>query len=143
MSRYLEVGADGRAITIESDETYDMVMPIYPMGVQESLTVAAPAVSLNCYLTDLDATAQGVAATLADGAVNGQMKCIQASVVSGGTTNVTLASAESASLDVITFTVIGDRVLLCWFDQDDDGAGYWKILARSDTDGDLDTPTVG
>jgi len=70
------------------------------------------------------------------------MKLVQASVVSGGAVTLTLTSAESASLNVITYSVIGDRALLMWFDQDDDGTGYWKILARSDTDGDLDTPTV-
>ena len=142
--RHLEIGSDGRGIIIESvlSGTTDFVMPIYPVGVQEALTTAAPAVSIAKYFTELDATAQGVAATLADGSINGQMKRVQASVVSGGAVTLTLASAESASLDVITFTVIGDRVDLMWFDQDDDGAGYWSILALSDTDGDVDTPTV-
>ena len=140
--RNIVIGADGRGITVETDESYDLVMPIYPIGVQETLTAATPAVSLDCYLTDLDATSNGVAATLADGAVNGQMKKVQASVVSGGAVTLTLASAESASLDVITFTVIGDYALLMWYDQDDDGTGYWKILERNDEDGDIDTPTV-
>lgn len=142
MQRIIDIGGDGRVFTIVSDETYELVHGIYPIGVQETLTAATPAVSLGCYLTDLDATSNGVAATLADGAVHGQLKCVQASVVSGGAVTLTLTSAESASLNVITFTVIGDRCLLMWFQPTPSDTGYWKILSRSDTDGDLDTPTV-
>lgn len=140
--RHFEIGSDGRFLTVETDQSYDLTSPLFPIGVQEVLTAASPAVSLNCYLSVLDATSNGVAATLADGAVNGQMKKVQASVVSGGAVTLTLASAESASLDVITFTVIGDYAILIWYDQDDDGNGYWKILERNDEDGDVDTPTV-
>ncbi len=140
--RHFEIGSDGRWLTVETDESYDLVLPLYPIGVQETLTAAAPAVSLDCYLTDLDSTSNNVAATLADGAVHGQIKKVQASVVAN-TTTLTLSSAESTSLDVITFTVIGDYALLMWYDQDADGTGYWKILERNDEDGDIDTPTVG
>ncbi len=137
-----EIGADGRWLTVETNESYDLVPAIYPMGVQETLTATTPACSLGKYLTDLDSNGNNVVSTLADGAVHGQMKKVQASVVDN-TTSVTLASPESASLDIITFTIIGDWVLLQWYDQDDDGDGYWKILERNDEDGDVDTPTVG
>ncbi len=140
--RNFEIGADGRWLTVESDASYDLAPMLYPMGVQETVVAAAPACNLGKYLTDLDSNATNVAATLADGAVHGQMKLVQASVVDN-TTTLTLDSAESTSLDVITFTVIGDRALLQWYDQDDDGAGYWKILELSDEDFTLDTPTVG
>lgn len=140
--RNFEIGADGRWLTVETNETYDLVPAIYPMGVQETLTDVAPACSLGKYLTDLDSNGGVVIATLADGAVHGQMKKVQASVVDN-TTSLTLASPESSSLDIITFTVIGDWVLLQWYDQDDDGDGYWKVLDRNDEDGDVDTPTIG
>jgi hypothetical protein len=110
---------------------------VFPTGAQETLTAAAPACSLVKYLTDLDAGSNAVAATLADGLVHGQMKKVQSSVVTNATT-LTLASAVSTSLDVITFTVIGDYVLLQW----DAEGGYWRILERNDEDGDIDTPTV-
>ena len=139
--RNISIGSDPQAGVIETAETHDFVTAIYPIGVQETLTATTPVVSLNCYLTDLDSNANATVSTLADGTIHGQMKLIQASVVDN-TTSVTLASPESASLDIITFTIIGDRVLLIWYDQIGDGTGYWKILARSDTDGDLDTPTV-
>lgn len=139
--RYFDIGSDGRWLSMTSDQSYELAPALYPDGTQESLTASAPAVSLGCYLTDLDATSNAVAATLADGNVHGQMKRVQASVVSNAVT-LTLASAESASLDVITFTVIGDYAILQWLDPLDDGAGYWKILERNDEDGDIDTPTV-
>lgn len=139
--RNYEIGADGRWLTVESDASYDLIPGLNPMGVQETLTATAPACDLGKYLTDLDSNSNVVAATLADGVVHGQMKLVQCSVRDNVTT-LTLASAESSSLDVIAFTILGDKVLLQWYDQDDDGAGYWKILARSDLDADLDTPGV-
>lgn len=137
-----EIGPDGRWLTFESNETYDLVLALYPMGVQESLTAATPACDLGKYLTDLDGTSRDVEATLADGAVHGQMKKVQASVINANTITVELSSPESASLNLIDFTVIGDWALLMWFDQDDDGDGYWKILERNNEPGDLSTPTV-
>lgn len=141
--RHFSIGSDGRWLTVDTDAAHDFALGLYPIGVQEVLTAAAPAVSLGCYLSVLDATSNGVAATLADGTVHGQMKKVQASVVSGGAVTLTLASAESASLDVITFTVIGDRALLMWYNPTGGAStGYWKVLERTDTDGDVDTPTV-
>lgn len=140
--RHFNIGSDGRWFTVETAESYDFAIPLIPIGVQEVLTAATPAVSLDCYLTVLDATSNGVAATLADGAVHGQVKKVQAKVVSGGAVTLTLASAESASLDVITFTVIGDYATLIWYDTAGDGTGYWKVLERNDEDGDVDTPTI-
>ncbi len=141
MTRNIVIGSDAQAFRIESAATHDFVIAIYPIGVQETLTATAPAVALGRFFTDLDPTSNNIAATLADGTVHGQMKKIQRSV-SGNTVTLTLASPESASLDVITFTLIGDNVLLQWYDQEADGAGYWKILERNDLDGDIDTPTV-
>ena len=117
--------------------TVDYISAVYPDGAPEQLTTAAPACSLATYLTELDSAAQAVAATLADGVVHGQMKKVIASVVTNATT-LTLASAVSTSLDVVTFTVIGDSVLLQWNEED----GYWRILELLDEDADVDTPTV-
>lgn len=140
--RHLTVGSDDRVFDIETGESYYPAIPLIPCGRQEVLTAAAPAVGLDCYLTVLDATSNGVASTLADGVWHGQLKKIQARVVSGGTTNVTLASAESASLDVITFSVIGDWCLLMWYKPTRDSTGYWLVLERNDEDGDVDTPAI-
>lgn len=116
----------------------EFMQPVYPDAAPEALTAAAPAVSVQCYFTELDATSNGVAATLADGLVHGQMKRVVASVVSGGAVTLTIASPVSASLDVVTFTVIGDTVDLMWNAVD----GYWRIIQLIDTDRDVDTPTV-
>jgi len=117
--------------------TVNYISAIYPDGAPETLTAAAPACSLTCYLTDLDGGSNAVAATLADGIVHGQMKKVIASVVTNAVT-LTLASAVSSSLDVITFTVIGDYAILQWNEED----GYWRIVELGDEDGDVDTPTV-
>ena len=123
---------------IDTTITSTAIAPVYLDAAPEALTTAAPAVSVQCYFTELDATAQGVAATLADGVVHGQMKRITASVVSGGTTNVTIASPVSSSLNVVTFSVIGDTVDLIWNEE----AGYWRILALTDVDRNISTPVA-
>lgn len=117
--------------------TVDFLNPVIPDGAPETLTAAAPACSLTCYLSDLDSTSNNVAATLADGLVDGQVKRVVASVVAN-TTTLTIASPVSASLDVVTFTVIGDTVDLIWNAEN----GYWRIYQLIDTDRDVDTPTV-
>ena len=108
-------------------------IPIYPNAAAEAVS-GAGAVSNACYYSAMTSTSTD-AWTLADGLVNGQMKKVQM-IVDGGTATLTLASAASASLDVITFADVGDFCLLMWVDQDDDGAGYWRILELgNDADG--------
>lgn len=118
--------------------TNTALTPVILDAAPEALTAAAPAVSVDCYLTELDATSNAVAATLADGQVHGQLKRVVASVVSGGAVTLTIASPVSASLDVVTFTVIGDTVDLIWNGE----AGHWRVIQLLDTDRDVDTPTV-
>ena len=118
--------------------TADFISPVIPDAAPEALTAAAPAVSVQCYLTELDATSNAVAATLADGLVHGQLKRVVASVVSGGAVTLTIASPVSSSLDVVTFTVIGDTVDLIWNQEDQ----HWRVIQLIDTDRDVDTPTV-
>lgn len=115
----------------------DFISPVIPDAAPEILTAAAPACSVQCFVSELDSNANNVAATLADGLVDGQLKRVVASVVDN-TTTLTLSSAVSSSLDVITFTVIGDTVDLMWNAED----GYWRIIQFVDTDRDIDTPTV-
>jgi len=140
MSRHIEIGADGRAITIESDETPDFCIALYQNAAPVAIS-GAGAVSVDCYYTAATSTSTD-AWTLADGAIHGQMKKVQM-IVDGGTSTLTLASAASASLDVITYADAGDFALLMWTDQDDDGAGYWRILELgNDADG-ATGPSVG
>ena len=122
----------------DATPTVDFMSPVIPDGAPEALTVAAPACSLETYISELDATSNAVAATLADGYVHGQVKRVIASVVSGGAVTLTIASAVSASLNVVTFTVIGDTADLIWNQEE----GYWRIYQLLDTDRDVDTPTV-
>ena len=115
----------------------NFIQPVIPDAALERLTATAPACSVQCYLSDLDATSNAVAATLADGLVHGQLKKVQASVVDNAVT-LTISSPVSTSLDVITFTVIGDYALLMWNAED----GYWQAIELNDEDGDIDTPTI-
>jgi len=111
------------------DSTAGELVPVFIIdGAFETLTTAAPAVSVNCWLTKIDATAQGVASTLADGKFHGQLKKIVANVVSGGTTNVTIASPFSAGTNLVTFAAVGDYCELLWVQTDPD-TGYWRIIA--------------
>lgn len=116
----------------------ECMFPVILDAAPETLTAAAPACSVNTFLSILDATSNGVAATLADGVVHGQLKRVTAKVVSGGAVTLTIASPVSSSLDVVTFTVIGDTVDLIW----NEAAGHWRIIQLLDTDRDSDTPTV-
>lgn len=111
--------------------------PVIPDAAPEALTAAAPACSLQTFVSELDSTSNAVAATLADGLVHGQMKRVIASVVLN-TTTLTIASPVSASLDVVTFSVIGDTVDLIWNAEQ----GYWRIIQLLDTDRDVDTPVA-
>jgi len=139
MARYLSIGSDPYVFQVVSDQTNEVIVPVmFDAAPEAALTTAAPAVSVDCYFTELDATAQGVAATLADGNVHGQLKKVQASVVSGGAVTLTIASPVSASLDVVTFTVIGDSVTLIWSET----GGYWQVIELNDADADVDTPTI-
>ena len=116
----------------------DFLVPVIPDAAPEALTAAAPAASVQCFLTELDATSNAVACTLADGIAHGQLKRFVASVVSGGAVTVTIASPVSAALDTITFSVIGDTADLIWNAEE----GYWRIIQLLDTDRDVDTPVV-
>jgi hypothetical protein len=133
MTRIYDIGSDGRALIIESDQAMDFVIPLYQNAAAEAVS-GAGAVAVTCYYSAMTSTSTD-AWTLADGLVNGQMKKVQM-IVDGGTSTLTLASAASASLDVISFADAGDFALLMWVDQDDDGAGYWRILELgNDADG--------
>ena len=118
--------------------TATALTPVILDSAPETLTAAAPAVSVDKFLTILDATSNGVAATLADGQIHGQLKRVTAKVVAGGTTNLTIASPVSSSLNVVTFTVIGDTVDLIWNAE----ARYWRAYQFLDTDRNSSTPTI-
>jgi len=123
--RNIQIGSDGRAIVLESAETADQVLGLIPDAAADALS-GAGAVTATNYYTACTSTSTD-AWTLADGAIHGQLKKVQM-IVDGGTSTLTLASAVSASLDVITFADAGDFCVLMWVDQDDDGAGYWRII---------------
>ena len=110
-----------------------MVIPIYLDAAPVAIS-GAGAVSVACFYTAATSTSTD-AWTLADGVIHGQMKKVQM-IVDGGTSTLTLASAVSTSLDVITYADAGDFAVLIWADQNDDGAGYWRILELgNDADG--------
>lgn len=102
----------------------EVIIPVIIDGAFETLTAAAPACSVDVYLTKIDATSNGVASTLAAGKFHGQLKRIIANVVSGGTTNVTIANPFSAGTNLVTFGAVGDYCDLIWSEV----GGYWRII---------------
>lgn len=129
--RTLYIGSDNHVFRVESDYSEDVLIPVIFDAASEALTTSAPAASVATFYTTLDATAQGVAATLADGRLHGQLKKVQAINVDSATT-LTIASPVSASLDVVTFADVGDFALLIWNSEE----SYWRILETgNDADG--------
>jgi hypothetical protein len=119
--------------------TVDFLSPVIACAAPEALTAAAPACSVQTFVSKLDATSNNVAATLADGLVDGQLKRVICSVIGGNTVTLTLASPVSASADVVTFTAIGDTVDLMWNAEDEN----WVIVQFVNTTRNLSTPTAG
>lgn len=114
------------------DSTAGEILPCVILDAAfETLTAATPAVSVNCYLTKLDATSNGVASTLAAGKFHGQLKRIVANVVSGGTTNVTIANPFSSGTNLVTFGAVGDYCDLIW----NEVGQYWRIITTGNEAG--------
>lgn len=137
---YKDIGASPYPFKFDHDDSTagELMVPVIIDGAPETLTASAPAASVDVYMTKLDATSNGVAATLADGNFHGQLKKVQAIVVSGGTTTLTISSPVSASLNLITFGTLGDFAVLIWSEV----GGYWRILeVGNDADG-TSSPTV-
>lgn len=78
-------------------------------GTINSYTTATPAIALTDSLAILDATSNGVAATLAAGSA-GQVIRVKATVVSGGAT--TLTPAAFADGTTVTFTPANEYIVL-------------------------------
>lgn len=105
-----------------------------PTGAIESLTTAAPAASLTSYLSILDAGANAVAATLANGSQAGHVKKFKCIDVSNAVT-VTLTGNPTAT-DVITFTVVGDEAEVMWT------GTQWNLISTDSVLGTNATPTI-
>ncbi len=137
---YRDIGASPYPFKFDHDDASagEILVPIILDGSYETLTASAPACSVDLYLTKLDATSNGVASTLADGQFHGQLKKVQAIVVSGGTTNCTIASPVSAATNLVTFGDVGDYFIAIW----NEVGSYWRIIeVGNDADG-ATAPTV-
>lgn len=118
--RNIEIGSDAKVFTVTRSGTENLFIPVVYTADQQGLTDAG-AVNVTSYFTKLTTTG-AAAITLADGTCKGQLKKIQM-VVDAGDATLTIATAESASLNVITFADVGDTAELMW------NGSYWKILA--------------
>ena len=94
------------------------------------------ALSLTSYVNTIATDAGGDAFTLADGLAKGQlMKIIMVDATGDGT--LTIASAISSGLDIITFSNAGDTAELMW------NGTAWRILGLYNTaNGGDATPVV-
>ena len=129
-----DIGLDGVLFNVNSDQTNEIAVPFYFEKEQDSLS-GAGAVSVTTYYTELTSTSTD-AWTLADGLVTGQMKKVQM-IVDGGTSTLTLASPVSASLDVITYTDVGQFSIFIW------NGVAWVILERGNAATGVTAPAVG
>ena len=90
-----------------------------------------------CFHTNIQVDAGGDGWALKDGSVKGQRHQILLSATAGGVGDVALENAESAALDIITFTNAGDLAELMW------NGNHWKIIAlRNIANGGIASPTV-
>ncbi len=131
--RQHEIGSDGTLFTVLIDGDEDFVSPVILIAAPDAQS-GAGAVSVTTYLTELTSGSTD-AWTLADGAVKGQLKKV-IFVSDGGDSTLTLTSAVSASLNVITFTAIGDTAVLVWT------GSAWAHLELSNIAGTSATPTI-
>ena len=94
------------------------------------------AIALTSYINTIGADGGGDAFTLADGLAKGQlMKIIMVDATGDGT--LTIASAISSGLDIITFSNAGDTAELMW------NGTAWRILGLYNTaNGGDATPVV-
>ena len=81
------------------------------------------ALSLTSYVNTIATDAGGDAFTLADGLATGQLMKVILVTDGGGDGTLTIASAISSSLDIITFSNVGDVAELMW------NGTAWRILA--------------
>ena len=118
----------------------EFLFPLYPDGAADAITVSGTntVISVTNYLTKITGENADDKASLPDGTKVGQMKKVQyvAESASGDDVDVTLTSAESASLDVIRMTTVGDYFICQW------NGSYWIILELGNETGVMDTPTV-
>jgi len=105
-----------------------MLIPCIPDAAQQAIT-GAGACNVTSFYTAIT-TDSADAMTLAAGTELGQLKKIQAIVVSSGTATLTIADPKSASLDVITLETLGDFCVLIW------AGTAWRVLELgNDNDG--------
>tara|TARA_Y100000114_G_scaffold156582_1_gene184247 strand:+ start:406 stop:771 length:366 start_codon:yes stop_codon:yes gene_type:complete len=119
----------------------EFLFPLIPDGSADAITVSGTntVISVTNYLTKITGENADDKASLPAGLKTGQLKKIQyvAESASGDDVDVTLTNAESASLDVIRMTTVGDYAICQWT------GSYWKILELGNETGAMDTPTVG
>lgn len=102
-------------------------VPFTPMGVHTTSVAAAGAVPITNFYSTLDSNAGATTATLANGAVIGQLKKIKM-IVDGG--DCVLTPANLANGTTITFADVGDTALLIW-----NGTDWVVIELSNDADG--------
>ena len=101
----------------------DNLLPILLNEEQESVTAAAPALSVEKSLSIIDSSSNAVNATLADGTIVGQVKRICMSNASNAS-DVTIASPSNSDRKVADFNAVTDYLELIW-----NGSG-WMVTAN-------------
>ena len=119
--RYITVAATEIPFNIKAGQDETLLIPLIPNTAPDTIS-GAGAIDPDVYFTAATSTSTD-AWTLADpSGPAGQMKKV-VMVVDGGTSTLTLASAVSAALDVITFADAGDTAELIWT------GSAWRVLA--------------
>jgi len=102
----------------------DNLLPVILNEEQETVSAAAPALSVEKSLSIIDSSSNAVNATLADGTIVGQVKRICMSDDSNPS-DVTIASPSNADRKVADFAEVTDYLELIW-----NGSG-WMVIANA------------
>ena len=102
-------------------------VPFVPMGVHTTAVAPAGAIPITNYYSTLDSTAGATTATLANGAIIGQLKKIQMIVDNG---DVVVTPANLANGTTLTFADAGDFAVLIF-----DGTDWVVIELGNSADG--------
>jgi hypothetical protein len=138
----VQYGNSNGSIEVEEgvvDLTKTQILGFIPDA--QSFDIAAggttSALSVESYINTIATDAGGDAFTLADGTAKGQLMKVILVVDGGGTGTLTIASPISSSLDIISFTNVGDTAELMW------NGSAWRIIGLYNTaNGGDASPTV-
>jgi hypothetical protein len=109
-------------LAITSPDVSNGIVPQIVSGAQNAISTTA-ACGVTNYNTTLTTVGAGIAPTLADGALTGQLRRFQMIADGGFDAVLTPATAFQGGNTIITFADVGDTAEIMW------NGSAWQILA--------------